>query len=135
MAWPDYTYNIFENFEDATLESGLTLTDTSGAVTIPSSAQYYIDTHSMALNLSGLTVRANISYGNCGNTASFGFWYRSGSYGGWAGGPMIFNLKSNAYGNLIQMIDERSAGDNTRRIRCNNQSIEVSDYTFICYNN
>jgi hypothetical protein len=130
MAWPDYTYNIFENFEDATLESGLTLTDTSGAVTIPSSAQYYIDTHSMALNLSGLTVRANISYGNCGNTASFGFWYRSGSYGGWAGGPMIFNLKSNAYGNLIQMIDERSAGDNTRRIRCNNQSIEVSDYTW-----
>ena len=80
MAWPDFDYDLYENFEDGVLESGLTETDTAGILTLSSTDQYKIGTHSMKIDHTGITTEAYINMGSVNLAAvSFGFWYRSGS--------------------------------------------------------
>ena len=131
MAYPDFAYDVYENFEDASLASGLTLIDTTSAITLPSSTQHYMGSNSMAVDLAGLAAQAQINYdGISSNNISFGFWFRTGSYGNWDGGPTIINAQNDGYGNLIRIADERNAGSNDRQLAGEGGTVAVSDYTW-----
>jgi hypothetical protein len=70
------TVDIYEDFEDATLATGLTETDVDGILTINSSGRYYAGSYSMALDCTTGNHTARIVYtlASSGNI-SFGFWY------------------------------------------------------------
>jgi len=61
MAWYD-GYDVYEDFEDATLASGWAETDTGGNLTINSPTQYYDGTHSLEINHTNNTAQSNIEY-------------------------------------------------------------------------
>lgn len=75
------TVDIYENFEDTTLETGLSLTDVSGYGDVDSATQYYAGSHSFQwdLNQAAGANPTYIYYDANVSKVSWGFWYRTGS--------------------------------------------------------
>ena len=73
--WPDFDCDVYENFEDASLAAGLSLT-TPGNWTIPSANYPWDGSNSGRLDISG-TSGAYISYTGTYNNISFGFAVRT----------------------------------------------------------
>jgi hypothetical protein len=136
MAWPDFDYDIWEDFEDGTLETGLTEDDTGGFLTIADTEQYKVGTHAMEIDHNSKNASATIDYQSLVASTSFGFWYRTGSnLSDFGSGPNFFRVDHWGEGQLLVLVDEKSAGDNTRQIRCfskpsNTNTIPVSDSTW-----
>jgi len=120
MAWPDFAYDIYEDFEDSTLAAGLTESDAGGEFDFPDSAQYYMGSNSASDSLDGAEA---FIYFEAPDSFSYGFWFRTGTYGNWAGGPWIIRLLSVASGSLYRIIDEDNTGSSANQFMC----IEDSD--------
>lgn len=75
------TVDIYENFEDTSLETGLSFTDSSGYGDLDSTTQYYAGSHSFQwdLNQAAGANPTYVSYEPADASVSWGFWYRTGS--------------------------------------------------------
>lgn len=117
MAFPDYTYDIFEDFEDGTLSSGLTESDSQGIMTLSQSTQYHDGAAGMSVNLNSVTTSPYILFdGSSYNAVRLGFWYRTGAnYANFLGMEGLFSVAS--AGSWEMTIGEgKDAGSNNRQI-------------------
>lgn len=85
MAWPDFTYDLYEDFEDA-LGASWSETDADNNLNPADATAKYNGAQGMSVNYRGDTAGANISnilYNSGGErtAASIGFWFRGPSIG------------------------------------------------------
>jgi hypothetical protein len=79
MAWPDFTYDVWEDFEDTTLEAGLVETDTTSILTLDEGTNYVNGTHAMRVTPVGSDA-SYVEYTMTAGNVSWGFWYRTENY-------------------------------------------------------
>jgi hypothetical protein len=114
MAWPDFAYDIHEDFEDVNLATGLTESDATAEFDFPDSAQFYMGANSASDSLDN--GEAYIWF-EAPDSFSYGFWFRTGTYGNWAGGPWIIRLLDTVGGSLYRIIDEDNTGSSANQFR------------------
>jgi hypothetical protein len=102
------TVDIWEDFEDSTLETGLTETDTGSIVTIPDTAQHYAGSASMGVAAAS-GANGYIEYTPGVDNSSIGFWYRTSSLANWQWGP-TFVVFGHAAMNRIICVADHYAG-------------------------
>lgn len=138
MAWPDFTYDVWEDCLDGSLAAGLAETDVGSCLTISSATQQLGGENTMEI-VTDAANPAHINYASVNSdVVSLGFWFRSGSYANWSGGPIILELRNVSYGLQLYLTDEKSASTNARQIKCLANTgpsqaagiVAVSDYTW-----
>lgn len=94
MAYPDFAYDIFENFENA-LVFPWTENDVDSNINI-STAKYFAGTHSLEIDPIGATAGVDAGYNvvaQCASTktkCSFNVWFRTPDNSGMSGGTVTF---------------------------------------------
>jgi len=118
VAWPDYTYDLFEDAEDSTLASGMSEIDTAGKLTLASTAQYYEASHAhQCVHGSDTTVDyLEYEFTPAVSKVSIGLWYRTSTPGAWSGGPAFIEVIQTGVATLARLADQRSGGTNNRQI-------------------
>jgi hypothetical protein len=107
------TVDIYEDFEDSTLATGLTESDTNNILTINSSGRYYVGSYSCAIDLtSGNNNPARIGYTLASaGSISFGFWYYTAPYSSNGKENSMFMITSGGVGHkAFQIWDDQTWG-------------------------
>jgi len=132
MSWPDYTYDIFEDFEDSTLASGLTEADADGIVSFPDSTQYWLGSNSAKWNNNGSAHTARFTLApSAKNNFSAGFaWRTTATTSNYTFGSLIFEAGWATYSGsgIIRIYDGRDTGNNTRQFVIRFYGASTVDY-------
>ncbi|MDD5391100.1 MAG: hypothetical protein PHD37_17315 [Gallionellaceae bacterium] len=121
MAWPDFTYDIYEDGEDSTLDE-LAEVDTTGRLALADTSQYYLGTHSHEIDHSSQTAEATLGLtGKAYASVSVGFAYRRYTSITWNWGPRIITFVDSAW-TAYYLNAGREAANNNVRAFCMNQS-------------
>lgn len=112
------TVDIYEDFEDATLDAALTATNPDGILHVADASQVHGGAGALEIDLSGYTQENYITHlFTASNTALFAFWYRTGAnYADWGGGPFIFALREMAGNYAFRVLDRKSNSTNHRQL-------------------
>lgn len=114
-SYPGFDYDVYENFEDA-LAGDWSEVDTGSVLTPNSANAEYTGTYGMEYT-SGTTATsyAKYSFGAGVNSVSFGFWIKTGAYGGWAGDRYAGWILNDSQGSIVSLREGNSSGDDSRR--------------------
>jgi len=103
MAYPDFTTDTYEDFEDSTLASGLSEVDVGGNITFPDAGQVFAGSGAMKVVAStsedDYIERASIGQ----NYYQFGFAFYATNLDNYDPGLEILNLVSNSYGTMVRL--------------------------------
>ena len=113
MTWPNFSYDIYENFEDASLASGLSLTDPDGKVTLPSTDFYKDGSNCLKIDCSGSGEwGSKIEYYCDVENVSFGLWYKTATMDSSFRLATVCTAKNYSFAYQIQLIEELDWSNN-----------------------
>lgn len=124
---------VVEDFEDASLQAGITKTDTASLITIPSTNYHFDGASSMEVDLKSAS-EAYLEWDfDAIDSVVFSCIYRTGSgFAAWGGDASVAIAVKDTYGgNRIRIIDRKNNSTNVRELRFaeNDYSWPVSDST------
>jgi hypothetical protein len=106
------TMNIWEDFEDSTLYTGLTKVDTGSLWTIPSTDYFKNGTASGKLTYTGMSAATYIYNAPNVTNGSFGFWVRTPSIAQYTSGVQIGVVYNSSYAEPLRMYFTAVSGTN-----------------------
>jgi len=118
MAFPDYDYDLYEDFEDA-LGAGWTEVDPDNNINPQDTDAEYYGVQGMSIDLDGDTANKDIAYiyYDCGvdrTPLSLGFWWHLPSTTDtWWGGDVVCSVGNAAEGNTCLLYTSPSPRDAT----------------------
>ncbi|MFZ3043673.1 MAG: hypothetical protein WA058_01005 [Minisyncoccia bacterium] len=132
VAYPGFTYDVVEDFEDA-LSGSWSEVDTGSILDPNDATAEYRGTNGMSVASGSATFAyALYTLSAAKTTLSVGVWYKTGAYAGWSGLRGILSLYNNAQGDILRFTEGRDAGSNARRMGWNLDvdPVTVSDDTW-----
>ena len=131
-SYPGFDYDVYEDFEDA-LAGSWSETDVSTVLDPNNSDAEYVGTYGMKYD-SATTAEAYANYtlGAGSANLSVGFWFKSGTYAGWAGDSWILVIYNDTNGSALVVREGNSAGDDSRRLSWGTDAdvITIADATW-----
>jgi uncharacterized repeat protein (TIGR02543 family) len=113
------TVTKYENFEDATLESGMTKVDTENKIIVNSTSNPIADSASLLIDCIGKTSPAYINDSPNVDHLSFLIKFRACSgLADWGGGPRLLHLDNPGVSDIFVIRDEKNTGTNIRQLYC-----------------
>lgn len=104
------TVDVFEDFEDSTLDASLSETDTESNLTVSSGTQYKNGSAAMECDADGMGAPAYLSYTTDVGNISVGFWYRTPALADWSYMPALFTFLRGGYSDMAY-VEYKYSGD------------------------